>query len=82
MPELQTLLDDAARTGALTVVLQIVLIFVATLTALRFASVTVKAALVRLFDRESPRAPRRTSAPSSSSAAARRSKALSTGRSG
>ena len=52
MPELQALLDQAARTGALRIALEIALIVVATLVALRFANVTVKAALGRLFDRE------------------------------
>ena len=52
MPDLQTLVDEAARVGALTIVLQIALIVVATLVALRFAHVTVSAALSRLFDRE------------------------------
>lgn len=52
MPELQALFEDAARTGALTVILQIGLIVVATIIALRFAHGTVSAALDRLFDRE------------------------------
>lgn len=52
MPELQRLFDQLAQQGAWIVVLQILLIIVATLIALRFVHITVNAALNRLFARE------------------------------
>lgn len=52
MPDLQRLIDQLAAQGAWIVVFQILLIVVATLVALRFAHLTVNAALDRLFARE------------------------------
>lgn len=52
MPELQRLIDQLTALGAWIVVLQILLIIVATLIALRFVRITVNAALNRLFARE------------------------------
>lgn len=52
MPDLAQLLEQLTAAGAWIVVLQILLIIIATLVALRFAHVTVSAALSRLFDRE------------------------------
>jgi len=52
MAELQRLFDEAATAGLLLILFQIGLIVVATWVALRFAHVTVSAALNRLFDRE------------------------------
>lgn len=52
MTDLQRLIDQLAAAGAWIVVFQIVLVIVATFIALRFAQVTVNAALNRLFARE------------------------------
>ncbi|MEX2546459.1 MAG: mechanosensitive ion channel family protein [Chloroflexota bacterium] len=52
MPDLQSLIDQLAASGAWIVVLQILLIIVATLIALGFTRITVNAALDRLFARE------------------------------
>lgn len=56
MPDVESLIDWLTNKGTLTgawiVVLQILLIIVATLIALRFAHITVNAALNRLFARE------------------------------
>jgi small conductance mechanosensitive channel len=50
--DIQRLIDDLTRAGVWFVVLQIVLIVIATVIALRFAQITVSAALNRLFERE------------------------------
>ena len=52
MPDLRTLIDQLAAAGFWYVVLQIVLIIVATLIALQFTHLIVRGALDRLFDRE------------------------------
>lgn len=52
MLDLQRLIDQLAAQGAWIVVFQILLVVVATFVALRFAHVTVNAALDRLFARE------------------------------
>lgn len=52
MAELQRLIDQLAAQGAWIVVFQILLVAAATVVALRFAHVTVNAALDRLFARE------------------------------
>ncbi len=52
MPDLQRLIDELTAQGAWIVVLQILLVIVATLIALRFAHVVINAALDRLFARE------------------------------
>lgn len=52
MADLQRLIDQLAAQGAWIVVLQILLVIVATLVALRFAHVVINAALDRLFARE------------------------------
>lgn len=52
MPELSVLINQLAEAGVLYVAVQLVLLLVATLLALRYAHVTVRAALGRLFDRE------------------------------
>jgi small conductance mechanosensitive channel len=52
MPPLETLFDQAALPGLVGIVTQLAVLLVATLLALRFASVTVGAALGRLFARE------------------------------
>jgi len=52
MPDLQRLIDQLAAQGAWIVVVQILLVIVATLIALRFAQVVINAALNRLFARE------------------------------
>ena len=52
MTDLQNLINQLTVAGAGIVVLQLVLIVIATVIALRFAKITVAAALNRLFDRE------------------------------
>ncbi|MGI8929158.1 MAG: mechanosensitive ion channel family protein, partial [Candidatus Limnocylindrales bacterium] len=52
MPDLQRLIDQLAAQGAWIVVVQILLVIVAALIALRFAHVVINAALNRLFARE------------------------------
>jgi small-conductance mechanosensitive channel len=52
MPDLQAFFDDPARTAIVIVVLQLALIVVAAFVALRFARLTVRTALSRLFARE------------------------------
>lgn len=52
MPSLQTILDDLVRLGLGDIGLKLLLIVVATFLALRFARLTVDAALRRLFQRE------------------------------
>ena len=52
MPELQPLIDELTRASVRDVLLQILLIVVLTVIALRFVHVTVSAALRRLFERE------------------------------
>ena len=52
MPFAQSLLDELERLGLVAVGLQLLLILLATFLALRFARVTVDAALARLFQRE------------------------------
>src|SRR5688500_2446317 len=49
MPQL---IEDLARAGLVAIGFQLLLLLIATLIALRFASVTVDAALGRLFERE------------------------------
>lgn len=51
-PEIAGALDELARAGLLGIGFHLLLLVVATLVALRFASVTVDAALDRLFERE------------------------------
>ena len=46
------LIDDLARAGLVAIGLQLLLLVIATLVALRFANLTVNAALGRLFERE------------------------------
>jgi len=52
MPELQATFTELERLGLLDVGVKLLLIFVATFLALRFARVTIDAALARLFQRE------------------------------
>ena len=52
MPELQATFTELERLGLLDIGLKLLLIFVATFLALRFARVTIDAALARLFQRE------------------------------
>jgi moderate conductance mechanosensitive channel len=52
MADLTNLLDQLSRAGVLVVVAQLLLVVLATVIALRFAQVTVTAALSRLFHRE------------------------------
>src|ERR687893_1689230 len=52
MPELPSWLQGLVDVGLVGVGAQLLLLLIATLIALRFAQVTVEAALRRLFDRE------------------------------
>src|SRR5688572_11021420 len=52
MTELQRLFDELSAAGFWIVVLQIVLIVIATIIALQFARLLVNSALNRLFDRD------------------------------
>ena len=52
MPDLSGLMDDPTRLALIAIAIQLLLIVVATLVALRFARLTVRAALARLFARE------------------------------
>ncbi len=52
MPEVQQLIDELFAARAHIVVFQLILVLIATLIALRFARITVNAALDRLFARE------------------------------
>ncbi len=52
MTDLQNVIDQLTAAGAWIVVLQLLLVVIATLIALRFAKITVTAALNRLFERE------------------------------
>jgi small-conductance mechanosensitive channel len=52
MPDLQQLLDELFAARAHIIVFQLILVVIATLIALRFARITVNAALDRLFARE------------------------------
>jgi moderate conductance mechanosensitive channel len=52
MPELERLIADPATAGVLMILLQLLVLLVATLLALRYAHLTVRAALGRLFERE------------------------------
>jgi small conductance mechanosensitive channel len=52
MPDLQTLIDQLVAARLHVVVLQLILVVIATVIALRFAHITVNAALNRLFARE------------------------------
>jgi small conductance mechanosensitive channel len=52
MPPLETIFDEQALPVVVGIVVQLLILFVAALVALRFASVTVRATLGRLFARE------------------------------
>ena len=52
MPDLSQFVNDLSRVGLLVVAVQLLLIILATLIALRFAHITVSVALRRLFHRE------------------------------
>lgn len=52
MPSLEPLFNEAALPGLASVAAQLTVLVVATLIALRFSTVTVRASLGRLFDRE------------------------------